>query len=60
MANVKRPLKADPKVDWVAYAIDRGRPSYEAWALTIEELHDEYGAPEPKPEPKPKARPTRG
>ena len=29
-----RPHRDDTKDEWVAWAIGRGMPSYEAWALT--------------------------
>lgn len=63
MAKLKPPLKSAPKVDWVAYAIElhdrgdpRGLPSYEAWALTVEELVDKYAEPDPPAAPAPPAR----
>jgi hypothetical protein len=33
-----RPAADAHKPDWVAWAIDRGVPSYEAWAMTLPEL----------------------
>lgn len=39
-----RPPRSAPKDEWVAYAIDQGRPSYEAWALTKEDLVKEYAS----------------
>lgn len=37
------PAHKAPKGDWVAYAIDRGMPSYEAHAATKDELIERYG-----------------
>lgn len=39
----KRPAKDATKDLWVAYAIDRGVPSYEAWAMTKPALIREVG-----------------
>lgn len=33
-----RPDRDAPKADWAAYAIQRGVPSYEAWALSKADL----------------------
>ncbi len=41
-ASSDRPAKTDGKDFWVAYAIQRGRPSYEAWAMTKPDLIKEY------------------
>ena len=42
------PAKSATKDEWVGYAIDRDVPSYEAWAMTVDELHERF-APPPSP-----------
>jgi hypothetical protein len=41
--DTPKPKKTAPKEDWVAYAIAHGVPSYEAWAMTKDELIEKVG-----------------